>query len=132
MTAYSAAVALVAHVLMCWLFVYGLQLGVAGTMATVGISWWISVLILLAYSVCGGCPLTWTGLSFEAFTGLWEFLKLSASSGVMLWYQHFTFVKYPFLILLSVCTSTTQLFFKQLVFGFFWTVWRTGIIRSWL
>ncbi|CAF2088183.1 unnamed protein product [Brassica napus] len=89
-TAYSAAVALVAHVLMCWLFVYGLQLGVAGTMATVGISWWISVLILLAYSVCGGCPLTWTGLSFEAFTGLWEFLKLSASSGVMLclenWY----------------------------------------------
>ncbi|CAN6821515.1 unnamed protein product [Brassica oleracea var. botrytis] len=89
-TAYSAAVALVAHVLMCWLFVYGLQLGVAGTMATVGISWWISVFILLAYSVCGGCPLTWTGLSFEAFTGLWEFLKLSASSGVMLclenWY----------------------------------------------
>lgn len=112
MTAYSAAVALVAHVLMCWLFVYGLQLGVAGTMATVGISWWISVFILLAYSVCGGCPLTWTGLSFEAFTGLWEFLKLSASSGVMLWYELFTFIKYPFLILLSVCTSTTQFFFK--------------------
>nr|BAJ34454.1 unnamed protein product [Eutrema halophilum] len=61
-----------------------------GTMATVGISWWVSVLILLAYSTCGGCPLTWTGFSSEAFTGLWEFLKLSASSGVMLclenWY----------------------------------------------
>ncbi|CAH8374969.1 unnamed protein product [Eruca vesicaria subsp. sativa] len=89
-TVYSSAVALVLHVSMCWLFVYGLKLGVAGTMATISISWWISVLILLAYSVCGGCPLTWTGLSFEAFTGLWEFLKLSASSGVMLclenWY----------------------------------------------
>ncbi|KAF2583497.1 hypothetical protein F2Q70_00010756 [Brassica cretica] len=59
-------------------------------MATVSISWWVNVLITLGYSVCGGCPLTWTGFSSEAFTGLWEFLKLSASSGVMLclenWY----------------------------------------------
>ncbi|KAF8091200.1 hypothetical protein N665_0451s0013 [Sinapis alba] len=89
-TAYSAAVALVVHLLVCWLFVDGLKLGVVGTMATISISWWVNVIITLAYSVCGGCPLTWTGLSSEAFTGLWEFLKLSASSGVMLclenWY----------------------------------------------
>ncbi|URE17091.1 protein TRANSPARENT TESTA [Musa troglodytarum] len=42
------------------------------------------------YVVCGGCPRTWKGFSFEAFTELWGFLKLSASSGVMLclenWY----------------------------------------------
>ncbi|KAF3562866.1 hypothetical protein DY000_02011680 [Brassica cretica] len=89
-TAYSAAVSLVVHFLVCWLFVNGLKLGVVGTMATISISWWVNVFITLAYSVCGGCPLTWTGLSSEAFTGLWEFLKLSASSGVMLclenWY----------------------------------------------
>ncbi|CAH8324818.1 unnamed protein product [Eruca vesicaria subsp. sativa] len=88
--AYSAAVSLVVHILVCLLFVNGLKLGVVGTMATVSISWWVNVLITLSYSVCGGCPLTWTGLSSEAFTGLWEFLKLSASSGVMLclenWY----------------------------------------------
>ncbi|KAL0643230.1 hypothetical protein Bca4012_041520 [Brassica carinata] len=83
-TAYSAAVSLVVHFLVCWLFVNGLKLGVVGTMATISISWWVNVSITLAYSVCGGCPLTWTGLSSEAFTGLWEFLKLSASSGVML------------------------------------------------
>ncbi|KAF5199952.1 Detoxification-like protein [Thalictrum thalictroides] len=45
---------------------------------------------MLAYSVCGGCPLTWSGLSTQAFSGLWEFFKLSAASGVMLclenWY----------------------------------------------
>ncbi|KAK3042933.1 hypothetical protein RJ639_001009, partial [Escallonia herrerae] len=39
---------------------------------------------------CGGCPLTWAGFSIEAFSGLWEFTKLSAASGVMLclenWY----------------------------------------------
>ncbi|CAD5177237.1 unnamed protein product [Musa acuminata subsp. malaccensis] len=42
------------------------------------------------YVVCGGCPRTWKGFSFEAMAGLWEYLKLSASSGVMLcleiWY----------------------------------------------
>ena len=86
MTAYAAAVSLVVHFLVSWLFVDGLKLGVVGTMATVSISWWVNVLIILAYTVCGGCPLTWTGFSSEAFTGLWEFLKLSASSGVMLWY----------------------------------------------
>lgn len=111
-TAIASAIALVVHFLVCWLFVDGLKLGVVGTMATVSISWWVNVLITLGYSVCGGCPLTWTGFSSEAFTGLWEFLKLSASSGVMLWYELFTFIKYPFLILLSVCTSTTQFFFK--------------------
>ncbi|KAL0686403.1 hypothetical protein Bca4012_053251 [Brassica carinata] len=83
-TAYAAAVSLVVHFLVSWLFVDGLKLGVVGTMATVSISWWVNVLIILAYTVCGGCPLTWTGFSSEAFTGLWEFLKLSASSGVML------------------------------------------------
>ncbi|WZZ37431.1 hypothetical protein YC2023_020832 [Brassica napus] len=83
-TAYAAAVSLVVHFLVSWLFVDGLKLGVVGTMATVSISWWVNVLIILAYTVCGGCPLTWTGFSSEAFTGLWEFLKLSASSGFML------------------------------------------------
>lgn len=85
MPAFAAAVALVVHLFVCWLFVYGLKLGIVGTMATVSVSWWVNVLILLAYSVCGGCPLTWPGFSSEAVTGLWEFLKLSASSGVMLW-----------------------------------------------
>ncbi|KAF2283925.1 hypothetical protein GH714_017286 [Hevea brasiliensis] len=44
----------------------------------------------LGYTICGGCPLTWNGFSIEAFSGLWEFTKLSAASGVMLclenWY----------------------------------------------
>lgn len=36
------------------------------------------------------CKQTWTGLSLQAFSGLWEFLKLSTGSAVMLcletWY----------------------------------------------
>ncbi|GKV18702.1 hypothetical protein SLEP1_g29043 [Rubroshorea leprosula] len=82
--------AFLVHVLVSWLFVYRLQLGVIGTAVTLNFSWWVLVFGLFAYSVCGGCPLTWTGFSIEAFSGLWEFTKLSAASGVMLclenWY----------------------------------------------
>ncbi|EYU34572.1 hypothetical protein MIMGU_mgv1a026854mg, partial [Erythranthe guttata] len=76
--------ALGVHVLLSWLVVYRLRLGVIGTALTLNVSWWVMVLGLFFYTVCGGCPLTWTGFSADAFSGLWEFFKLSASSGVML------------------------------------------------
>lgn len=88
--AWVALVALVVHVIVSWLFVYNFQLGVVGIAITLNFSWWVLVIGLMGYTVCGGCPLTWTGFSIEAFSGLWEFVKLSAASGVMLclenWY----------------------------------------------
>lgn len=78
-------IAFVVHVLLNWLIVYNFKLGIVGTALILNFSWWVIVLGLFLYTVCGGCPLTWTGFSGEAFSGLWEFLKLSASSGVMLW-----------------------------------------------
>ncbi|XWS41630.1 hypothetical protein CRYUN_Cryun17cG0098700 [Craigia yunnanensis] len=88
--AWVSLVALLVHVFVSWLFVYRLQLGVVGTAITLNFSWWILVFGLFAYTIYGGCPLTWTGFSIEAFSGLWEFIKLSAASGVMLclenWY----------------------------------------------
>ncbi|KAI9165482.1 hypothetical protein LWI28_014882 [Acer negundo] len=69
---------------------FQMQLGVVVTAATLNISWWVLVFGLYGYVICGGCPLTWTGFSMEAFSGLWEFVKLSAASGVRLclenWY----------------------------------------------
>ncbi|XP_056847281.1 protein DETOXIFICATION 28 isoform X2 [Raphanus sativus] len=94
--AISSGVALVVHIFVCWLFVYVLKLGVIGTIATANLSWWLNVFILFTYTTCGGCPLTWTGFSVEAFTRLWEFTKLSASSGIMLclenWYYRILIV----------------------------------------
>ena len=87
--AWVSLLALVVHVIVSWLFVYKLKLGVVGTAATLNFSWWVLVFGLLAYTICGGCPLTWTGFSIEAFSGLWEFVKLSVASGVMLWYPSF-------------------------------------------
>ncbi|XP_057448538.1 protein DETOXIFICATION 27-like [Lotus japonicus] len=88
--AWASLVALLVHVFISWLFVFKLQFGLIGIAATINFSWWILTLGLLGYTVCGGCPHTWPGLSMEAFSGLWEFVKLSAASGVMLcvenWY----------------------------------------------
>lgn len=88
--AWISLVALLVHVMVSWLLVSKLQLGVIGTAMTLNFSWWVLVFGHLGYTVCGGCPLTWNGFSIEAFSGLWEFTKLSAASGVMLclenWY----------------------------------------------
>ncbi|KAM7515746.1 hypothetical protein LguiA_005329 [Lonicera macranthoides] len=94
--AYVTLVALVVHVLVSWLVVYKFKLGLIGTALSLNLAWWIIVFGLFGYVVLGGCPLTWSGFSVEAFSGLWEFVKLSASSGVMLclenWYYRILIV----------------------------------------
>ncbi|KAH9727269.1 protein DETOXIFICATION 27 [Citrus sinensis] len=83
--AWVSLVALLVHIFVSWLFVYKMQFGLIATIHILNFSWWVLVFGLFGYVVFGGCPLTWTGFSAEAFSGLWEFVKLSAASGVMLW-----------------------------------------------
>ncbi|XP_059634250.1 protein DETOXIFICATION 27-like [Cornus florida] len=80
----------VLHVIVSWLVVYQFGFGIVGVAVTLDIAWWLLFFGLLAYTLLGGCPQTWTGFSMQAFSGLWEFVKLSTASGVMLclenWY----------------------------------------------
>lgn len=94
--AWVSLLALVVHVFVTWLVVHKFQFGLIGAALSLNLSWWIVVIGYFLYTVCGGCPLSWTGFSIEAFSGIWEFVKLSAASGVMLWYVNAT------LMLLSV------------------------------
>ena len=71
------------------LFVSRLRFGLVGVALTLSFSWWAITAMLFVYVTCGGCPETWHGFTAEAFAGLGEFVKLSAASGVMLWYVHF-------------------------------------------
>lgn len=84
--AISAFFAIVVHVVVSYLFVHTFNLGVVGAALALNVSWWAFILGMFVYTVCGGCPDSWKGFSMEAFTGLWDFIKISASSGVMLWY----------------------------------------------
>ncbi|XP_061371737.1 protein DETOXIFICATION 27-like [Gastrolobium bilobum] len=88
--AWVSLLGLIVNVVTSWLFIYVWDFGLVGAAISLDISWWVLVFGMFAYTACGGCPLTWTGFSLEAFSGLWEFFKLSAASGVMLclenWY----------------------------------------------
>ncbi|KAI4307443.1 hypothetical protein L6164_030632 [Bauhinia variegata] len=87
--AWVSVLGLIVNVLTSWLFVFVWDFGVVGAAIALDISWWVLVFGLYGYVVYA-CPLTWTGFSIEAFSGLWEFLKLSIASGIMLclenWY----------------------------------------------
>ncbi|KAL9270084.1 DETOXIFICATION 27-like protein [Drosera capensis] len=78
------------HFFLSWLLVYVIPLGIAGLAIALNVAWWLLFVFQFGYVVFGGCPDTWSGFSWGAFSGLWEFMKLSASSGVMLclenWY----------------------------------------------
>ncbi|KAH0985873.1 hypothetical protein GBA52_013050 [Prunus armeniaca] len=90
-SAYISAATLGVHLVLSWVAVYKLGMGLIGASLVLSLSWWIIVgaqfIYILKSSRCKG---TWTGFSLEAFSGLWDFLKLSAASAVMLcletWY----------------------------------------------
>jgi MATE family multidrug resistance protein len=73
------------HVLLSWIFVTKLSLGIPGAMGAMIISYWLVLIGMFWYVFGGWCPNTWSGFSIAAFTDLLPVLKLSLSSGVMLW-----------------------------------------------
>ncbi|CAN6480085.1 unnamed protein product [Victoria cruziana] len=86
------------HCVLSWLLIYYLDLGLVGAAVSLDVGWWLPGLGLFLYTVRGGCPRTWTGFSREAFADLWEFLKLSIASGVMICLENWY---YRILVLLS-------------------------------
>jgi multidrug resistance protein, MATE family len=83
-TATSAGVALVTHIILSWLFLYKWHFGLVTAVLILNSSWWMVFFGQLFFVMFGGCPDTWKGFSMEAFADIWEFVKLSISSGVML------------------------------------------------
>ncbi|KAK6945597.1 Multi antimicrobial extrusion protein, partial [Dillenia turbinata] len=61
--------------------------GIPGAMIAMIVSCWFLVISQFVYVFGGWCPDTWTGFSFVAFNDLWPAIKLSVSSGVMVWYN---------------------------------------------
>ncbi|KAE9600713.1 hypothetical protein Lal_00045761 [Lupinus albus] len=116
-SAYISAATLVVHLLLSWLAVYKVGLGLLGASLVLSISWWIIVIAQFVYILKSEkCKKTWQGFSWEAFTGLPEFFKLSAASAIMLcletWYYQVLvllagLLPHPELALdsLSICTT---------------------------
>ena len=90
-SAYISAATLAAHLALSYLVVYRLGLGLLGASLMLSASNWVIAVGQFVYIVTSRrCRLTWTGFSWQAFSGLPEFFKLSAASAVMLcletWY----------------------------------------------
>jgi len=111
------------HLVLSWIMVYKLRLGLLGASLTLSLSWWIIVVGQFVYILMSHrCKATWTGFNSKAFGGLWEFVKLSSGSAVMLcletWYFQILvliagLLENPELALdaLSVCMGVNGLLF---------------------
>ncbi|CAK9187792.1 unnamed protein product [Ilex paraguariensis] len=122
-SAYISLATLVVHLLLSWIVVYRVGFGLIGASLVLSLSWWIIALAQFLYILLSDtCKATWTGFRLEAFSGLWEFVKLSAASAVMLclevWYFQILILisgllKNPELALdsISVCSSINSLLF---------------------
>lgn len=88
--AWIAAFALASQVVMCWLFVFVLGWGTTGAAVAFNLSGWGTAIAQFVY-VVGWCKDGWKGFSWAAFTDIWDFVRLSLASGVMLcleiWYM---------------------------------------------
>ena len=80
-----AAIALVGHTLLSWLFMMKMDLGLVAGAVVLNGSWWFMVLAQFVYILCGTCGEAWSGFTFKAFENLWGFVRLSLASGVMIW-----------------------------------------------
>lgn len=90
-SAYISAATSVLNLLLGWLVIYQLGFGLLGASLALSFCWWIIVIAQFLYIILSPrCKHTWKGFSSLAFSGLWDFLKLSTASAVMLcletWY----------------------------------------------
>ncbi|GLU13864.1 hypothetical protein SLE2022_304740 [Rubroshorea leprosula] len=90
-SAFISAAVVGVHLLLSWLAIYKFGWGLLGGSLVLSLSWWLIVGAQFVYILMSEkCRRTWTGFSIQAFSGLWDFLKLSTASAVMLclesWY----------------------------------------------
>lgn len=82
---YLAAATLVIHIFLSWLLTVKFNFGLTGAMTSTLLAYWLPNIGQLIYVTAGGCNETWKGFTSLAFKDLWPVIKLSFSSGAMLW-----------------------------------------------
>lgn len=73
------------HVPLSWLLVNVMEFGVAGAMCALCVSGWLVVAGEFVYVFGGWCSDSWRGFTMAAFHDILPVVKLSVSSGVMVW-----------------------------------------------
>ncbi|KAG6438131.1 hypothetical protein SASPL_103067 [Salvia splendens] len=81
---------LILHTFFSWYLIMYLGWGLVGAAITLNVSWWLIVILQLVYIFYTKSDGAWSGFSWLAFRDLYDFVKLSLASAVMLclefWY----------------------------------------------
>ncbi|XP_019452431.1 PREDICTED: protein DETOXIFICATION 16-like [Lupinus angustifolius] len=103
----SSGVTTLVHVVLCWFFVFQLNLGSKGAALAISISYWINVFMLVVYiNLTTACAATWNGISKEALNDIISFIKLAMASAVMICFEYWSF---EMVVLLSGLLPNPQL-----------------------
>lgn len=83
----SSLASLFIELLLCWAFVFELKIGNAGAALSIGLSYWLNVLLLGLYvKYSSACKKTHASFSKEVFFCLGKFFQYAVPSAMMVWY----------------------------------------------
>ncbi|PSR87774.1 Protein DETOXIFICATION like [Actinidia chinensis var. chinensis] len=103
----SSGVTILFHILLCWVFVFGIGLGSRGAALANVVSNWVNVVLLAVYvKFSPACAKTWTGFSGEALHDVISFVRLAIPSAVMICFEYWSF---EMVVLLSGLLPNPQL-----------------------
>ncbi|KAL3844908.1 hypothetical protein ACJIZ3_002311 [Penstemon smallii] len=109
------------HLPLCWAFIFKLKLGNAGAALSIGISYWLNVIILGLYvKYSSACKKTHASFSRDVFLTMWKFFKLAVPAALMVclaWWSYELVILLSGLLpnpqletsVLSICFSTISL-----------------------
>ncbi|OIT29489.1 PREDICTED: protein DETOXIFICATION 14-like [Nicotiana attenuata] len=95
----SAVVSLCLQVPICWVFIFKLGLGNAGAAMSIGLSYWLNVILLMLYvKYSSTCAKTRASFSRDVFLTIGDFFRFAIPSAVMVCLEWWSF---ELIILLS-------------------------------
>ncbi|KAK4393586.1 protein DETOXIFICATION 14 [Sesamum angolense] len=104
---WSSLVSLCFQLALCWAFIFKLNLGNAGAALSIGISYWVNVILLVLYmKYSTNCKKTRLSFSKDVFVTVREFFQFAIPSAVMVCLEWWSF---ELVILLSGVLPNPQL-----------------------
>ncbi|KAH0699096.1 hypothetical protein KY285_013554 [Solanum tuberosum] len=95
----SAVVSLCFQVTICWVFIFKLNLGIIGAALSIGLSYWLNVILLILYvKYSSVCEKTRASFSRDVFLTTGDFFRFAIPSAVMVCLEWWAF---ELIILLS-------------------------------
>ncbi|KAG9157786.1 hypothetical protein Leryth_024310 [Lithospermum erythrorhizon] len=99
--------ALIFQIPVCWIFVYKFELGTAGAALSIGLSYWVNVILLVLYvKYSSACEKTRITFSPDVFPSIGKFMKLAIPSALMVCLEWWIF---EVVVLLSGLLPNPQL-----------------------